>query len=195
MKKDEWISLLSEFIKNNFVSYGMCADVAVHDTDGHNPHAHIMLTVRPLDEHGKWQHKTEKEYLCIRNGVEQGFIASEFKAVQSDGWEKQYQYKVVRKKMYMPPSEAAKQGYERISKYPKNTKFGRQNPIAARWNSEGQLIIWRKAWADISNKYLSRAGVEETIDHLSFADRGIDEQPTIHKGVTARALEKKGIIS
>lgn len=195
LKKDEWISLLSEFIKNNFVSDGMCADVAVHDTDGHNPHAHIMLTVRPLDEHGKWQHKTEKEYICIKNGEEQGFTASEFKIAQYNGWEKQYQYKVGRKKIYLPPSEAAKQGYERISKYPKSTKFGRQNSISARWNSEEQLVIWRKAWADISNKYLSRTGVEEIVDHRSFADRGIDEQPTIHEGVTARALEKKGIIS
>ncbi len=37
--------------------------------------------------------------------------------------------------------------------------------------------------------------MEETVDHRSFADRGIEEQPTIHEGVTARALEKKGIIS
>ena len=40
---------------------------------GHNPHAHILLTVRPLDEKGKWQYKTEKEYLCVKNGKEQGF--------------------------------------------------------------------------------------------------------------------------
>ena len=41
----------------------MCADVAIHDPypTGHNPHAHIMVTVRPLDEQGKWQYKTEKE--------------------------------------------------------------------------------------------------------------------------------------
>ena len=44
----------------------MCADAAIHDTDGHNPHAHILLTVRPLNDNGTWQHKTEKEYrqLC-----------------------------------------------------------------------------------------------------------------------------------
>ena len=33
------------------------------------------------------------------------------------------------------------------------------------------------------------------IDHRSNAARGLDEQPTIHEGVVARALEKKGIIS
>lgn len=49
----------------------MCADVSIHDTDGHNPHAHILLTVRPLDQDGTWQYKTQKEYLCVRNGEEQ----------------------------------------------------------------------------------------------------------------------------
>ena len=33
------------------------------------------------------------------------------------------------------------------------------------------------------------------IDHRSHAERGLDEQPTIHEGVIARALEKKGIVS
>lgn len=40
----------------------------------------------------------------------------------------------------MAPSEAEKQGYERASKHPKSTKYGRQNPIAERWNSEEQLV-------------------------------------------------------
>lgn len=195
LKKVEWVKLLSEFIGDNFVSDGMCADAAIHDTDGHNPHAHIMLTVRPLDEKGKWQHKTEKEYLCVKNGVEKVFTAVEFKAAQSDGWEKQYQYKVGKKEVYMSASEAAEHEYERISKYPKSSKFGRQNPISERWNSDDQLVLWRKAWTDITNKYLSLAGVEETVDHRSHADRGLDEQPTVHKGVTARVLEKKGFVS
>ena len=154
-----------------------------------------MLTVRPLDEQGNWQYKTEKEYLCVRNGEERGFTAAEFKAAQADGWEKQYPYKVGRKKVYMPPSEAEKHGYERANKHPKSTKFGRQNPIAERWNSEEQLVEWRKAWADVTNCYLERYGHDERIDHRSHADRGLTEQPTIHEGVVARALEKKGIIS
>ena len=193
----QWQELLTDFIQNSFVAEGMCADVAIHDPHppGHNPHAHIMLTVRPLDEQGKWQYKTEKEYLCVRNGEERGFTAAEFKAVQADGWEKQYPYKVGRKKVYLPPSEAEKHGYERANKRPKSTKFGRQNPIAERWNSEEQLVEWRKAWADVTNRYLERYGHDERIDHRSHADRGLTEQPTIHEGVVARALEKKGIIS
>ncbi|MBR6860535.1 MAG: MobA/MobL family protein, partial [Acidaminococcaceae bacterium] len=35
----------------------------------------------------------------------------------------------------------------------------------------------------------------ERVDHRSFAEQGRDEQPTIHEGVAARALETKGIIS
>ncbi len=195
LDKSEWQKLLSEFIREQFVSDGMCADVAIHDTDGHNPHAHIMLTVRPLDEQGKWQYKTEKEYLCVKDSEERGFTAAEFKTAQNDGWEKLYQYKVGKKKVYMPPSEAEAHGYERVSKYPKSTKYGRQNPISERWNSDEQLVAWRKAWADVTNLYLERNHSAEHIDHRSHADRGLDEQPTIHEGVVARALETKGIVA
>ena len=192
LSKEENISLLTEYVQENFVNDGMCADFCIHDTDGHNPHAHIMLTVRPLDENGKWQSKTEKEYLCIKDGEERGFTSSEFKTAQADGWEKQYQYIVGKKKVYMPPSQAEAHGYERASKYPKSTRYGRQNPIAERWNSEEQLQIWRKNWADINNLYLERKNIDERIDHRSHKERGIDEQPTIHEGVTARIIEQKG---
>lgn len=197
LSKAQWERLLSDFVSDTFVSDGMCADVAIHDPypPGHNPHAHILLTVRPLDEKGKWQYKTEKEYLCVKNGKEQGFTAAEFKQAQADGWEKQYQYKVGKKKVYMVPSSAQAQGYERVSKYPKSTKYGRQNPISERWNSEEQLVFWRKAWADVTNLHLERAGQEGRIDYRGHAERELEEQPTIHEGVIARALEKKGIVS
>ena len=177
------------------MSDGMCADAAIHDTDGHNPHAHILLTVRPLDERGKWQYKTEKEYLCMRNGEERGFTAAEFKSAQNDGWEKQYPYKVGKKKVYMTPSAAEAQELIRADKHPKSTRYGRQNPISERWNSEEQLVSWRVAWADVTNRYLESAGREERIDHRSNAARGLDEIPTIHEGVTVQALERKGIVS
>ncbi len=190
-----WRAILSDYIKTQFVSDGMCADVCIHDTDGHNPHAHIMVTVRPLDENGHWQYKTEKEYLCVRGGEERGFTASEYKSAQAEGWEKQYQYKVGKKKVYMAPSEAEEQGYERASKYPKSTKYGRQNPISERWNSEEQLLIWRKAWADVVNKEMESWRLSERIDHRSHAERGLEEQPTVHEGVAARAMEDKDMVA
>ena len=149
LDKNSNISLLQDFIQNNFVDMGMCADFAIHDTDGHNPHAHILLTVRPLNENGTWQYKTEKEYLCIKDGQEKGFTASEFKTAQKQGWEKQYRYKVGKKKEYLTSSVAQEKGYERIDKHPKSSRYGRQNPISEQWNSDEQLCIWRANWADL----------------------------------------------
>ncbi len=190
---EEWKSILTEFITEQFVSDGMCADVAIHDTDGHNPHAHILLTVRPLNQDGTWQYKTQKEYLCVRNGEERGFTAQEFLQAQRDGWEKQYPYKKDGKKVFLSPSKAI--GLERMSKQPKSTTYGRQNPITARWNSKEQMEAWRSEWANAVNRHLEKAQQPERIDHRSFADQGIDFKPTIHEGVTARVLESKGIVS
>ena len=61
------------------------------------------------------------------------------------------------------------------------------------WNDKGNALLWRKAWADISNAYLERAGSPERIDHRSNAERGIGEIPTVHMGVAACQMEKKGI--
>ena len=193
LSREEQIELLQEFIREQFISDGMCADAAIHDTDGHNPYAHILLTVRPLDEQGKWQYKTEKEYLCMKNGEERGFTAAEFRTAQNEGWEKQYPYKVGKKKVYMTPSAAEAQGFVRADKHPKSTRYGRQNPISERWNSEEQLAVWRAAWADATNRHLERYGHDERIDHRSNAERGIDEIPTVHMGVAACQMEKKGI--
>lgn len=190
MDKEKWIELLTEFIQTQFVCDGMCADAAIHDTDGHNPHAHILLTVRPLNPDGTWQYKTQKEYLCVRGKEERGFTAEEFKTAQAEGWEKQYQYRVGRKKMYLPPSRAG--NYERLSKTPRSTRFGRQNPISARWNSDEQLLLWREAWANTVNRHLERMGETARINHRSHAARGLLELPTVHEGVTARTMERKG---
>ena len=195
LEPDEQIALTSAYISQQFAADGMCADVAIHDTDGHNPHAHILLTMRPLNENGTWQYKTEKEYLCMKDGEERGFTAAEFKDAQLGGWEKQYLCRVGRKKVYMTLSAAAEHGYVRVDKHPKSSRYGRQNPITARWNSEDQLISWREAWADMANRAIEQAGLEERIDHRSHAVRGIDEQPTIHEGVEAMHLEEKGFVS
>ena len=192
---DEWKAILKDFISKQCVNKGMCADVSIHDTDGHNPHAHILLTMRPIDDKGKWQAKTQKEYLCNRGDEERGFTAAEFKTAQADGWEKQYQYKVDKKKLYMTPTEAEQQGYERVSKNPKSTRYGRQNPICAEWNSEEQVLRWRKAWEGVTNKALEQNSIDARVDCRSFKECGIDEQPTIHEGVSAHIIEQRGGVS
>ena len=148
-----------------------------------------------VNENGTWQYKTEKEYLCIKDGEEKGFIASEFKVAQKQGWEKQYHYKAEKKKVYLTPSAAQEKGYERIDKHPKSSRYGRQNPISEQWNSDEQLCTWRANWADAVNEMLAHNQISATIDHRSFADQGITEQPTIHEGYIAQNMEKKGMIA
>ena len=46
--------LVRGFIRQNFVAHGMIADLAIHRDDAQNPHAHVMLTLKPLDPSRKF---------------------------------------------------------------------------------------------------------------------------------------------
>ena len=195
---DDWKGMLERFVREQGIDLGMCADVNIHDPypPGHNPHSHILFTMRPLDENGKWQAKTQKEYLCKRGGEERGFTADEFKTAKTQGWEKQYMYQFEEKKEYLTPSEAEKiEGCIRISKTPKSTRYGRQNPLTELWNSEEQIFAWRKSWEIIVNEEQERHGIADRVDCRSHAARGLTEQPTVHEGYHARKLESMGIVS
>lgn len=62
------IALITEYCQEQFVDKGMIADIAVHEEHDGNPHTHIMLTVRAMDENGKWLPKTKTSYLLDENG-------------------------------------------------------------------------------------------------------------------------------
>lgn len=195
---DDWKGMLERFIREHGTDLGMCADVNIHDPypPGHNPHSHILFTMRPLDKHGKWQAKTQKEYLCKRGEEERCFTADEFKTAKTQGWEKQYMYQFGEKKEYLPPSKAEKiKDCVRTSKTPKSTRYGRQNPVATLWNSEEQLFAWRKSWEMIINEEQERHGIADRVECRSHAARGLTEQPTVHEGYHARKLESMGIVS
>ncbi|EDX82378.1 MobA/MobL family [Synechococcus sp. PCC 7335] len=51
--------LIREYVQSEFVEQGMIADIGYHDFDSHNPHAHIMLTMRSVDEDGFGKKKRE----------------------------------------------------------------------------------------------------------------------------------------
>ena len=59
---------MREYVKDNFVAAGMCADICLHDKNDGNPHAHILLTMRPIEKDGAWGVKQKKEYVLGRNG-------------------------------------------------------------------------------------------------------------------------------
>ena len=69
LSREQNITLIREYVQRNFVDVGMCADVCVHDKNNGNPHAHIMLTMRPFNEDGSWGAKQRKEYILDENGA------------------------------------------------------------------------------------------------------------------------------
>ena len=148
LSREEQIRLVREYCSSQFVSRGMCVDFVIHDTDKGNPHCHIMLTMRPLDERGAWAAKSKKEYDLDENGERIRLPSGRYKTRKID---------------------------------------------LTGWNDKDNTLLWRKAWADYTNDFLERNGSPERIDHRSNDERGIDEIPTVHMGVAACQMEKKGI--
>ena len=128
----------------------MCADFNIHDTGSGNPHAHILLTMRPMDEQGKWLPKSKKEYVLDENGERIRLASGRYKTRKVD---------------------------------------------LVDWNSHGNAEVWRKAWADLANSFLEQSNHPERIDHRSYERQGIEQIPTVHIGVAASQMEKKGIVT
>ena len=63
------------------------------------------------------------------------------------------------------------------------------------WNKSEKVDEWRARWADHANKALEEAQIEERVDHRSYKDQGIDQQPTVHEGHAAREIEARGGVS
>ena len=148
LNREKQIELVREYVKENFVKVGMCADIALHDKNDGNPHAHILLTMRPLNEDKTWGAKSKKEYILDENG-------------------------------------------EKVKLKNGNYKTRKINTVD--WNEQDKAEEWRKTWADITNKYLEENSIQEKVDHRSYQRQGIEEIPTIHLGVSASQMEKKGI--
>ena len=67
LSRDQQIECVRDFIDENFVSKGMIADWALHDKKDGNPHAHIMLSVRGIDENEKWEAKQRSVFANDRD--------------------------------------------------------------------------------------------------------------------------------
>ena len=148
LDREKQINLVREYVKENFVKVGMCADIALHDKNDGNPHCHILLTMRPLNEDTTWGAKSKKEYILDENG-------------------------------------------EKVKL--KNGNYKTRKINTTDWNEQYKAEEWRKAWADITNKYLEENSIQDKVDHRSYQRQGIEQIPTIHMGVSATQMEKKGI--
>jgi ATP-dependent exoDNAse (exonuclease V) alpha subunit len=89
LPRAEQIKLARQFVQEQFVSRGMCADICVHDKRDDNPHAHILLTTRPINPDGSWGAKSQKEYIFDRNGQKIRLPSGEFKSrkTSSTDWD------------------------------------------------------------------------------------------------------------
>lgn len=143
-KANEEINFSTDTLEEN----GIVEYTDIELTFNGNPHAHILLTMRPLDEKGTWAAKSKKEYVLDENGERVKLPSGRYKTRKVDLMD---------------------------------------------WNRQENADLWRKAWADLANDYLERSGSAERIDHRSHAERGIEELPTVHMGVAASQMEKKGI--
>ncbi len=149
LTREQNISLVRGYISRYFVAAGMCADICVHDTGGGNPHAHVMLTMRPFEQGGAWGAKQKKEYIFDKDG-----------------------HKI----------------YDR-----KKRQYKCKSIPATDWNDQAKAEGWRAAWADYVNAALERGNHAGRIDHRSYERQGIDQIPTVHLGVAAHQMEKRGI--
>ena len=131
LSREDNIYLVRDYVNRNFISAGMCVDICIHDKGDGNPHAHIMLTMRPIEKDGKWGAKSRTV-----NG---------------------------------------------------------QKINTVDWNEQTKAEEWRVAWTDAVNAALERQGLEERVDHRSFLRQGKEEIPTVHLGVVAAQMERKGI--
>jgi hypothetical protein len=52
LNNDDKKKLVLEYCQKNFVDKGMIADIAFHDLDSDNPHAHVMLTLKTIGPEG-----------------------------------------------------------------------------------------------------------------------------------------------
>ena len=150
LDREQQIQLVRDYVQKNFVSVGMCADIAIHDKETGNPHAHIMLTMRPLEQSGEWGAKSKKEYILDKNG-------------------------------------------QRIKL--KNGSFKSRKIDTVDWNSKEKAEVWREAWADCVNRSLAEQGIQEKVDHRSYERQGIEQIPSVHMGVSATQMERRGIVT
>lgn len=66
---EQHLKLVRRFVQKEFVDKGMCADFSIHDKRTGNPHVHILLTTRPLNEDGTWMaQKSRLVYDLDENG-------------------------------------------------------------------------------------------------------------------------------
>ncbi|MBR3242284.1 MAG: MobA/MobL family protein [Parasporobacterium sp.] len=172
-----------DFIEENFTSKGMIADWALHDKGDGNPHAHIMLTVREVDKDGKWMKKQKSVFANARDKDGVPIYDPDQPSYDPKNKAATAQYRI-------PDLDENGNQKVRIRKGKGTEKLWVRISIPANgWNDRENAEKWRASWAKCCNRYLEK---DKQIDHRSYARQGIEQEPTVHEGVTARKMERSG---
>lgn len=118
-------NVVQQYVKEQFVSNGMCADWALHDKGDGNPHAHILLTTRPITSKGNWGKKTIEKFKLDENG----------------------------NRIPKIDPKTGKQKLK-IRKGHGSEKLWEKEKVSIDWNNRDNAEKWRSAWAEICNKHL-----------------------------------------
>ena len=126
--RQEQIDTVREYVMNNFVHKGMCADWGIHDKGDGNPYAHILLTLRGFKPNGEWASKSKTIYVLDENGEKIPVIDPEtgeqkLRIRNGKGAEKLWQQKTI---------------------------------STSDWNDRSKVEEWRAAWARECNKRLDQ---------------------------------------
>jgi Ti-type conjugative transfer relaxase TraA len=130
--------LLNEFITDNFVNAGMIADYSIHDVDSHNPHAHIMLTMRPVEENsfGKKAREWNDKALFLRWREQWAAISNKHLALS--GFDKKISHQSHADQL-IDLEPTIHRGYMKSENLEKLDRFQKMKAIKAR-NYENLLI-------------------------------------------------------
>ena len=158
-----------------------------------NPHAHIMLPIRPLDAEGNFiKRKAESEYVCknLETGEQKRLTSSEIKNSHVN-WEKLYPCLLDGKTVYLTKTEAAQLKVKRESLYPLKTRHGRPDPEYEYRMSKEFVEDIRKDWEQFANSALEKAGAKERIDRRSYKDQGSNKIAQPHLGPIVTKMDRK----
>lgn len=169
LDEKQQIDLARDYVKRNFVDQGMCVQLDIHNPHGNQPHFHVMMTMRAVDKNGKFLPKSRTEFVLDNQGNRIPIIDP-------------------------------KTGKQKINKKKRGERQWRRITVSTtNWNDQETLCAWRHDWAVSVNRALQNANIRDddgnyvTISEKSLKDQGINRIPTIHEGVAARAMEKRGI--
>lgn len=186
MTREQQIECVRSFIQDNFVKEGMIADWALHDKGDGNPHAHIMLTLRGIDEHEQWLKKQKTVFANGRDEKGRAIFDPSKPSYDPKRKEETSKYRIPqldkngKQKVRVRKGKGTEYLWEKIT-VPEND-----------WNDHSKAEIWRSSWAEHCNRYLEK---DKQIDHRSYERQSLDIEPTIHEGIVARQMEGEGKIA